>query len=251
MPRVLAIVPAYNEATRIAPVVERLVALGLPVLVVDDGSRDGTAAAASAAGARILRQANAGKGAAMRAGCAWAIVQGYDRVVLLDGDGQHDAREAPRLLRAAERADLVIGRRIIDLGRQPLYRRFFNRMSSLIVTVVAGRRIRDSQSGFRVFDPSLLLRLPLKGMRYDLESEICVLAARAGLRIAEVPITVIYNDKRSGVHPLFDTWRFFLAVARGACNSRARLRRFRREEVVCPTAAARGDAPLGLPATAA
>jgi glycosyltransferase involved in cell wall biosynthesis len=250
MPRLLAIIPAYNEAPRIGAVVERLVELGLPVLVVDDGSRDATAATAAAAGARILRQPNAGKGAAMRAGCAWAVSQGYERVVLLDGDGQHDARETPRLVRAALDADLVIGRRIIDLRRQPLHRRAFNRLSSLLVTLAAGRRVRDSQSGFRVFDPRLLLRLPLHGQRYDLESEICIIAARAGLRIAEVPITVIYNEKRSGVHPVFDTARFFFAVARGACNSRSRLRPFRPERVVCPVSGQRIGSVAAVPATA-
>jgi glycosyltransferase involved in cell wall biosynthesis len=244
--RTLAVVPAYNEATRIGPVIESLVAQGLPVLVVDDGSRDRTAAAASAAGARVLRQPNGGKGAALRAGCAWAVLQGYDQVVLLDGDGQHDPREAGRLLDAAMHADVVIGRRMLGVRRQPLYRRYFNRLSSLLVTLAAGRQVRDSQSGFRVLDPRLLLRLPLYGRRYDLESELCVVAARAGMRIAEVPITVIYHDKRSGVHPVFDTARFFFAVARGAFNSRSSLRPFRAERLppLASTTAADASAPV-------
>jgi hypothetical protein len=73
--------------------------------------------------------------------------------------------------------------------------------------------VRDSQSGFRFCDPRLLLSLPLAGRRYDLETEVCILTARAGLRLVEVPISVIYNDKVSGVHPLYDTLRFFRAVA--------------------------------------
>ena len=101
---------------------------------------------------------------------------------------------------------------MLNLQRQPLHRRCLNRLSSLLVTLAAGRRIRDSQSGYRVCDPRLLLSLPMTGHRYDLESEMCVLAARSGCRVVEVPITVIYNDKKSGVHPLFDTLRFFRAV---------------------------------------
>jgi glycosyltransferase involved in cell wall biosynthesis len=195
-------------------VIEGLMAQGLPVLVVDDGSRDRTAEVATRAGAEVLRRANGGKGTAIIAGCRHAVEQGYRRVLLLDGDGQHDPAEAPRLIRAAQDgADLVIGKRMLDLGRQPLYRRGFNRLSSILVTLAAGRSIRDSQSGYRVCDPRLLLSLPLTGHRYDLETEMCILAARAGRRVVEVPITVIYNDKVSGVHPLFDTLRFFRAVA--------------------------------------
>lgn len=220
-PSLLAVVPAYNEERRIAAVVRGVTELGLPMLVVDDGSRDGTASAAAAAGATVLRRSNGGKGTAIIAGCRWAAERGYRRVLLLDGDGQHDPSEAPRLIRAAlAGADLVIGRRCVNPGRQPLYRRGFNRLSSLLVTLAAGRRVLDSQSGYRVCDPRLLLRLPLSGRRYDLETEVCILAARAGLRIAEVPISVIYNDKVSGVHPVFDTLRFFRAVALSATRCR-------------------------------
>ncbi len=165
-------------------------------------------------------------------------------MLLLDGDGQHDPAEAPRLLMAARGADLVIGRRCLALKRQPLYRRYFNRLSSLLVTLAAGRSVRDSQSGYRVLDPRLLLRLPLQGSRYDLESELCVLAARAGLKLVEVPITVIYHDKRSGVHPLWDTARFFWAVAVASVNSRSRLRPWRPERALAKAAPVRAYIPV-------
>ncbi len=211
---ILAVIPAYNEAPRIAAVVRGLIGLGLPVLVVDDGSRDHTARVAAGAGATVLRRDNGGKGTAIITGCRWAVAGGWRRVLLIDGDGQHDPREAPTLIAAGRAgADLVIGRRSLRPGRQPLYRRCFNRLSSLLVTLAAGRQVRDSQSGFRFCDPRLLLALPLGGRRYDLETEVCILTARAGLRLVEVPISVIYNDKVSGVHPLYDTLRFFRAVA--------------------------------------
>jgi glycosyltransferase involved in cell wall biosynthesis len=210
---ILAVIPAFNEETRIVPVIEGLLLIGLPVVVVDDGSNDHTALVARCAGATVVRQTNSGKGTALIAGCRWACVHGYKRVLLIDGDGQHDPGEAGRLMVAAARGGgLVIGKRVHRLERQPLVRRFFNRLSSLVVTFAAGRRIIDSQSGYRVVDPRLLLRLRLAGRRYDLETEMCVIAARAGIRITEVPITVIYNQKRSGVHPVFDTLRFFRAI---------------------------------------
>jgi len=225
----VAVIPAFNEGGRIAAVVRAVCALGLPVLVIDDGSRDHTGAEAAEAGAQVVRQVNGGKGHAMLTGCAWAVERGFAAVLLLDGDGQHDPAEAAGLIRCWRRgAALVIGKRVLGLGRQPLHRRCFNRLSSLLVSAAAGHRIIDSQSGFRVCDPRLLLRLPLAGRRYDLETEMCVLVGRARLRVVETPISVIYNDKRSGLHPLWDTLRFLRAVARsivGAPRARRRLRR--------------------------
>jgi glycosyltransferase involved in cell wall biosynthesis len=236
----LAVIPAYNEAARIAPVVRHLIAQGLPVLVIDDGSRDATAQVAREAGADVLRRANGGKGTAIIAGCRRAVELGYRRVLLLDGDGQHDPAEASRLIAAAKRgADLVIGMRMLDLGRQPLHRRCVNRLSSMLVTMAAGQRIRDSQSGYRMCDPRLLLSLPLAGHKYDLETEMCILAARAGRRVVEVPIRVIYNDKVSGVHPLYDTLRFFRAVAMSLTRCRCGHRVAPSPPFVLPTAAPR------------
>jgi len=221
--RPLAIIPARDEATRIAAVIGGLRQIGLAVLVIDDGSRDDTAAVASEAGATVVRQRNGGKGSALLVGCQWACQHGFQRVLLIDGDGQHDPGEAGRLMAAAAHgAGLVIGKRTLNLGRQPTHRRLINRLSSLLVTLVAGRRVIDSQSGYRLCDPRLLLCLPMAGRRYDLETEMCVLAARAGVRVTEVPVTVIYNGKRSGVHPLFDSLRFVRAVLCSAARIRGR-----------------------------
>jgi glycosyltransferase involved in cell wall biosynthesis len=248
----LAVIPAYNEASRIAPVVRELVEQGLPVLVVDDGSGDDTAAVAREAGAEVLRRANGGKGTAIIAGCRRAVELGYRRVLLLDGDGQHDPAEAPRLIAAARRgADLVIGMRMLDLRRQPVHRRCFNRLSSLLVTMAAGQRIRDSQSGYRMCDPRLLLSLPLAGHKYDLETEMCILAARAGRKVVEVPIRVIYNDKISGVHPVYDTLRFFRAVAMSLTRCRCGRRLAASPPFVLPMTVPRLHAPVPVYALAA
>ena len=126
--------------------------------------------------------------------------------------------------------------RMLDLGRQPVHRRCFNRLSSLLVTMAAGQRIRDSQSGYRMCDPRLLLSLPLAGHKYDLETEMCILAARAGRKVVEVPIRVIYNDKISGVHPVYDTLRFFRAVAMSLTRCRCGRRLAASPPIVLPTA---------------
>lgn len=111
VPRLLALIPAYNEAERVGAVVTATRAY-LPVLVVDDGSTDGTARLAEEAGATVLRQwPNQGKGAALRAGFRWALQAGYEAVIMLDADGQHDPAEIPSFLRlySAQGADLLIG----------------------------------------------------------------------------------------------------------------------------------------------
>jgi glycosyltransferase involved in cell wall biosynthesis len=197
-------------------VVAGLLRRGLPVLVIDDGSTDGTGTLAQVAGASVLRTPGLGKGGAILAGCRAAIAAGASRVILLDGDGQHDPDEAWRLAAAAARgADLVIGARTRDRGRQPFHRRGANRLGSLMVTLAAGRRTWDSQSGYRCADPRRILGLGLRSRRYDLETEWCVRAGRQGWRLREVPVRTIYGDKPSGMHPFIDTGRFLRAILRG------------------------------------
>ncbi len=209
-----AVIPGLDVAGAIGAVVAGVRAAGLPALVVDDGSCDGTAGAASAAGATVVRhERNLGKGAALRSGVTWARARGHDAVVLLDGDGQHDPAEIPRLLAAARDAEVVIGCRLGDVRTMPWTRRLTNRTSSRFVSWVARRRVRDTQSGFRVMRGAALDLLPQRLDRYDLESEWLVRAGRRGLRIAEVPVRTIYGPP-SRYRPLRDTLRIVAVVLR-------------------------------------
>jgi glycosyltransferase involved in cell wall biosynthesis len=136
--RIVALIPAYNEACRIANVVRGVIA-HLPVLVVDDGSVDDTAALAQAAGARVLRQiSNQGKGAALQAGLRQALAHGYDAVLTIDADGQHDPAEIPNFLYVYKPnyTDLIIGVR--DFRQMPWPRRFSNSMGRWIFSWVLG-----------------------------------------------------------------------------------------------------------------
>ncbi len=145
-PALLALIPAHDEAARIAPVVTRASA-HLPVLVVDDGSADDTAGVARAAGAEVLVQRpNRGKGAALRAGFRAAIERGAEAVVTLDGDGQHDPDEIVRFLDAwaAHPVDLVVGRR--DFRRMPASRRLANTLGARAFSWAVGAGIPDNQS---------------------------------------------------------------------------------------------------------
>ena len=139
--------PGYQEGPRIAAVVQQARAF-LPVVVVDDGSTDDTAAQAEAAGATVLiQQPNAGKGAALRRGFRHALDQGCEAVVTLDADGQHDPAEIPLFLAAfeASRPELIVGRR--DFSEMPPVRRLSNSLGGAVFSAAVGRNIPDNQSG--------------------------------------------------------------------------------------------------------
>ena len=213
---VIALIPAYQEAPRIQAVVS---AAGrhLPVLVVDDGSTDGTSAVADSAGAAVLRQVpNAGKGAALRAGFARAIETGARAVVTLDGDGQHDPDEIPSLLSAYERsgAALVIGRR--DFSAMPLARRAANTIGRMIVSVAIGRDIPDNQSGYRLIAAPLMKELLASTESgFGFEVEMIARCLALGLPMEWVPVRTIYAGEPSHIRPLAHFLEF-LRVARVA-----------------------------------
>jgi glycosyltransferase involved in cell wall biosynthesis len=216
IPRILALIPAHDEGPRIAAVV-RGAAAHLPVLVVDDGSTDDTAAEAEAAGATVLRQQpNQGKGAALQAGFAVAISRGALAVVTLDGDGQHDPAELPRFL-AVEReqpAELIVGRR--DFGRMPLIRRAANGLGTLLLSAAVGRWVPDNQSGYRLVGRRLMAEmLASREDGFAFEVEMIAVCIRERWPIRWVPISTIYGGEPSHIRPL-QHLREFLAVARRA-----------------------------------
>jgi glycosyltransferase involved in cell wall biosynthesis len=219
--RILAVIPAHDEAPRIAPVVTGA-AVHLPVLVVDDGSGDDTEAVARAAGATVVVQRpNRGKGAALRTGFRWAIEHGYDAVVTLDADGQHDPAEIPRFLEAddASPVDLVIGAR--DFGAMPPVRRLSNTLGGQAFSWAVGRRIPDNQSGYRLIGRRLLpLLLESDETGFEFEVEMITTSIRAGLIVAWVPISTIYGDGPSHVRP----WRHFTNFVRIVRKARRTVR---------------------------
>lgn len=207
---ILALVPAWNEATRVGPVVEAARDY-LPVLVADDGSHDDTSAVAEAAGAVVVRHPrNQGKGVALMTGFAWALERGYEAVLTLDADGQHDPSEIPRFLAAyaAGAGDLIIGRR--DFRQMPFPRRYTNPLfGSWLLSLALRTRIHDSQSGYRLYGRHLLEKLDLTTTGFELEVEVIVQAVCQGVRIGWVDIRTIYGvGEVSYFHPVRDSARF-------------------------------------------
>lgn len=212
-PSILALIPAWNEATRIGPIVETTRA-HLPVLVVDDGSRDDTAAEAERAGATVVRHPqNQGKGVALMTGFGWALEQGYEAVLTLDADGQHDPADIPTFLAAHESAasDLIIGRR--DFSQMPFPRSWANPFGSWLLSQVLGTRIYDNQSGYRLYSRRLLEEIELTASGFEMEVEVIAQAIRKEMRIAWVDIRTIYGiGKVSHFHPIKDSIRFLQMV---------------------------------------
>ncbi len=215
---VVVVIPAFQAAATIGGVVTRTRAT-LPeasVVVVNDGSTDGTSAVA--ADTLLAHAQNLGKGAALRDGIIEAIRQEAAIVVTLDADGQHRPEEIPRLIRPIVdgRADLVLGARDRN-GPMPLSRRFTNWLSASLATRIGGQRVPDAQTGFRAFTREVAERVRPAGDRYEYEASFLLDALRAGFRVTSVDVPTIYGGvARSHFRPWSDTWRMARAFARHA-----------------------------------
>lgn len=217
MKRFAAVIPAYNEVRRVGDVIRASLPHVDVVLVVDDGSSDGTVEAAREAGAEVVVHAvNMGKGRAMETGIKWALEHGLEAIVMLDADGQHLGEEIPRFLDCYRKsgADIVLGTRMGKRDGMPFVRAMTNFVTSVVVSCAAGARITDSQSGFRLLKCATACRLPLGGGRFDAEPEMLVKAARAGLVIREVVVSTVYGNEESKINPFLDTVRFITMMLR-------------------------------------
>jgi glycosyltransferase involved in cell wall biosynthesis len=214
--RAAALIPAFNEAASIAAVVEGVRDSVAAVIVIDDGSTDGTAERARAAGAEVVaHDSNRGKGSAIRTGLRRVLAGDFTHVLLLDGDMQHLPAEAPRLLRAAEEtgADVVLGERRFCASEMPASRYYANLAGSRVLSWFIGVPAPDTQCGFRVFRVDAIRDLPLTASGYEIETEMLVKVCRRGGRIAPVPVTAVYDGQASKLRPVRDTTRTcFLAV---------------------------------------
>ena len=212
-PKIVALIPAYNESAHIAAVVTTA-ARYLPVLVVDDGSKDETASLAEAAGASVLRQVpNQGKGAALANGFRRCLVEGCQAAVMLDGDGQHDPDEIPKFLAcyASQPVGLVIGQR--DFSRMPFPRSLSNPIGRWLFSWAVGQHVPDNQSGYRLLGRRLMAAtLDSRETGFEFEVEMIAVCLRNGWTLGWVPISTIYAGEPSHVRPLAHLRHFVRAT---------------------------------------
>jgi glycosyltransferase involved in cell wall biosynthesis len=205
------VIPVYNHGRTLREVVDATRALGLPMVVVDDGSTDGgPERLASVPGVRLLRHpANRGKGAALMTGFHAAAAQA-DWAITLDADGQHDPQDAPGLIAAIppNQRPIIVGRRQGMAGQgAPWTSRFGRGFSNFWIRRAGGPRVTDSQSGFRIYPLPEVLRLDVRAQRYQFEIEVLVKAAWAGWPVIEAPIGVRYAERISHFRPFVDFCR--------------------------------------------
>jgi glycosyltransferase involved in cell wall biosynthesis len=211
-PAAAVVIPAFNASRTLPTLVDSILDRypGLVVIVVDDGSTDRTGEAVRDREkvALLKHPVNLGKGMALRTAFDYARGHGLELLVTMDADGQHDIESIGRFLKSHTLASILIGDRMGAADGMPWLRRITNWTTSLFVSLLAGKKIRDSQSGFRLVHVSALGRLKLTTARYDTESEMLIQAGRLGLAIGHLPVPTIYTDGRSFIRPFRDTGRF-------------------------------------------
>lgn len=189
-------IAAFNEADVIRGVVAEVVAAGFPVVVVDDGSRDGTAAAAKIPGVVVLRHViNLGQGAALQTGIDYALRRGARQIVTFDADGQHRVEDIPALLDALGDADVALGSRSLGaVEGASAARRVLLRTATVVSNGMSGMKLTDAHCGLRAFRASAAPRLRITQDRMAHASELLRKIKSGGLRVVEVPVTVRYTE---------------------------------------------------------
>jgi len=210
------LIPAHNEAESIGNLVREVKKIVPDVFVVDDGSTDDTGKIAEENGAIVIRHSVClGKGAALKTGFAYLKKLSFNQFITMDGDGQHlpsDIHIFLKALRKNKRAGIIVGKRKIIGTNMPFLRRITNLSMSLLISLLACQWIPDSQNGFRAIRKEVVEKMKLITDHFETETEILLRASWKGVKIVSVPVTTVYNKKRSKIKPVQDTVNFFLMI---------------------------------------
>ena len=211
------VIPAHNEAERIGLVIKSAQRYVTNIIVIDDGSHDNTAQQAREAGAIVLQhKVNLGKGAALKTGCDYALQQGFQQLVVMDADGQHNPDKIPEFLAALQQHDIVLGARTVP-DSMPLVMLVGNKVINQALSMLYKINITDSQCGYRSFTAAAYQKICWEAQNYYVETEMVIKAGKKRLNYIQIPIETIYSDKYKGTTVLdglmivakMISWRLF------------------------------------------
>ena len=206
------VIPTFNESKIIYDLIMQIKEYGLDVLVVDDGSSDGTETVAKRAGAQVISHVrNMGKGASLRTGFQKVINDNYDFIITMDGDGQHRPKDIENFIEhfSKHNTDMIVGSRMDEPKNMPFHRWITNKTMSMIISSICKTYIPDTQCGFRLIKTSVLKDMIFSTSNYEIESELLIQSSKKQYKIETVPIETIYGGQDSQINPVVDTIRFF------------------------------------------
>jgi glycosyltransferase involved in cell wall biosynthesis len=228
--KIAILIPAYNEEKHISGVIDKCSAYGMDIIIVDDGSTDKTVNTIKAIPnphnchiVLIQHLKNCGKGKSLVTGFDYVKDKNYKGVITMDADGQHDVNEIPHFLEKVkeERPDIIVGNRLDNTRGMPFIRLATNVFTSWLISLIAGKKIKDVQSGYRYINTRVLKKIEIETANFDTEPEILLKAAWLNYNISNVPIKTIYHeDFVSHVNPVTDTIKFFKLVFRSLKQKR-------------------------------
>ena len=205
------LIPVYNESRTIGSLVAAIKKKNFPVIVINDGSTDNSGLLAGDQGASVITHLKKmGKGYSLKRGFEYVLEEGYDAVVVMDGDGQHSIDDLDVFLTAAKihPLALLVGNRMENARQMPKVRLLTNKVMSSFISLVCGQKIPDTQCGYRYIPRDILQNLQLKSNDFEIESEILTQVCRKGYKVVSVPIQTIYQGETSHINPFKDTLRF-------------------------------------------
>ena len=229
--KTLIIIPAHNESAKLSTVIAGIRHLlpSVDILVIDDGSTDGTRGVAYQTGAEVVSHPfNLGYGSALQTGYQYALIKGYETILQMDGDGQHDPSFIPDLLGVIQKgeADIAIGSRFLNKGgigsgvqlyRAPLIRQLGMKLFSTVTSSIIRQKITDSTSGFQAMNRKALEWVSSDRFPCDYpDADVIIMLHRAGFRIQEVPVRMFESQNKQSMHggwkPLYYVFKMFLSI---------------------------------------
>ncbi len=210
--KICVVIPVLNEARSVGKIVKLLKEKNLDVLVIDDGSTDESGDIARQNGANVITHDHkSGKGTSLREGFDYALTNGYEGIVTLDGDGQHEVHDIDAFICLAKEKNptLIIGNRMNNVKDMPFVRLATNRFMSWLISLAAKTKIADTQCGYRYIKAQDLKKMDLCCRDFEIETEMILKCAKKGMSILSIPIKTIYGQEESKINPAKDTIRFF------------------------------------------